>query len=78
MIVLERECMNLSFEKIMKIMSPTCFVGTQAWLVHLPCSFLIQLFLQSVVLKKEYRKQNQGINIMKIVDKVVENLTRER
>ena len=27
---------------------------------------------------KEYRKQNRGMNIVKIVDKVVENLTQGR
>ena len=45
-------------------------------------SFLAQIFLQWVGLKKEYRKKNWRMNIIKIVDKVdkedklVENWTR--
>ena len=48
------------------------------WLLY---SFLNKIFLQLVVLEKEYRKQNRELNIVeigKIVDKVVENLTRGR
>ena len=48
------------------------------WLLY---SFLTQIFLLCVVLKKEYRKQNQGMNIVifiKIMDRVVENLTQRR
>ena len=44
-------------------------------------SFLTQIFLQWAGLEKEYRKQNRGMNIVKIVDKVdkeAENLTRGR
>jgi len=48
-------------------------VGTQAWILRPPYSFLTRLFLQSVVLKKEYRKQNRGMKIVKIMDKVAEN-----
>ena len=46
--------------------------------------FLTRIFLQLVVLEKEYRKQNWEMNIVKIVDTVdkvdkeVENLTRGR
>jgi len=46
------------------------------WLLY---TFLIQIFLLWVVLKKEYREQNHGINIVEfveIVEKVDENLTR--
>ena len=39
------------------------------WLLY---SFLTQIFLQLVVLKKEYMKQNQEMNILEIVDKMVE------
>ena len=121
-VVLERECRNLDFKKIVKIMSPISFeivartharvpqsiprwmfdhfeeVGLSkalenivelgrptcseiaarplaGWLLY---SFLTRIFLQLVVLKNEYRKQNQGMNIVKIMDKVVENLTRGR
>ena len=48
------------------------------WLLY---SFLTQIFLQLVVLEKEYRKQNSRMNIVKIVKivkKVVENLTQGR
>ena len=38
--------------------------------------FLTRIFLQLVVLEKEYRKQNWEMDIVKIVDKVVENLTQ--
>ena len=41
----------------MKIVSPTCSVGIQAWLVQ----------LQWVILEKEYMKHNRGKNIVKIV-----------
>ena len=43
--------------------------------------FLTRIFLQLVVLEKECRKQNWGIyivKIVKIVDNVVENFTREK
>ena len=33
-------------------------------------SFLARIFLQWIGLEKEYRKQNQRMNIVKIVDKV--------
>ena len=62
-------------------MSRAYFVETQAWLVRLSYSFLIQIFLQWIVLEKEYKNQNWGMNIvgiMKIVDKMVENLTQRR
>ena len=100
--VLERECRDLSFGKIVKIVSPTCF-KIEAWtharvpysfpgqmVVHYEqvelsktlenivklerpsfskivarplagwhlYSFLTQIFLQLVVLEKEYRKEN--------------------
>jgi len=66
---LENEYMKLGFGKIVKSVSQSYFeivVGTQAWLLY---SFLSQIFLQSVVLQKEYMKQNVGM----IVDKMFEN-----
>ena len=42
------------------------------WLLY---SFLTQIFLPLVVLEKEYREQNWEMKIVKIVDRVVENLT---
>ena len=44
----------------------------------LPNSFPMIIFLQLVVQEKKDMKQNQGMNIVKIVDNVVENLTRGR
>ena len=46
---------------------PEIFVRPPTWLLY---SFLVQIFLQLVGLEKEYRKKNQGIDIVKIVDKV--------
>ena len=69
--------MNLGFEKIV---SRVCFVGTQAWLLY---SFFTQIFLLWAVQEKKFMKYDvkKFVNIMefvKIVDKVVENLTRGR
>ena len=41
-------------------------------------SFAMMIFLQLVVQEKEDMKQNWGMNIVKIMDTVVENLTRGR
>jgi len=41
-------------------------------------SFPMMIFLQLVVQEKEYMNQNQGVNIVKIIDKMVENWTRGR
>ena len=44
-------------------------------------SFLTQIFLQLVVLEKEYRKRIRGMRFvdkMDMVDKEIENLTRRR
>ena len=57
-VFLEKEYMKHDMKTTVRIVSRSCFVGTQAWLVQLPCSFLTQIFLQLVVLKKEYRMQN--------------------
>ena len=68
--------LSKTLENIVELERPTfseIFVWPPAWLLS---SFLTQIFLLLVVVEKEYRKQNQGMNIMKIVDKVVENLTR--
>ena len=48
------------------------------WLLY---SFLTQIFLQLVVLEKEYRKRNRGMRFVDkvdMVDKEVEYLTRGR
>ena len=47
---------------------------TQAWLLYF---FSNQIFLQLVEQEKEYMNQNRRMNIVKIVDKVVKNFTRE-
>ena len=75
--------LNMNLENIVELGRPTffeIFVRPLAWLLY---SFLIQFFLQLVVLEKEYRKQNWGMNIVKIVkieivDKEVENFTSGR
>ena len=71
--------LSKTLENIMKFGRPTCSeIITRPladWLLY---SFLTQIFLQLVVLEKKYRKQNWEMNIVdivKIVDKVVENLT---
>ena len=50
-------------------------IENQVWL---PYSFLNRIFLRLVEQEKEYMNQNRGMNLVQIVDKVVENLTRER
>ena len=46
--------------------------------ITLPNSFATMIFFQLVVQEKEDMKQNRGMNIVKIVNNVVENLTRGR
>ena len=74
--------LSKTLENIVELRRPTCSEiiawPLAGWLLY---SFLTQILLQLVVLEKKYRKQNWEINIVdivKIVDKVVENLTRER
>ena len=71
--------LSKTLENIVKLRRPT-FSEITAWPLAgwLLYSFLTQTFLQLVVLEKEYRKKNRKMNIVKIVDKVVENLTRGR
>ena len=64
--------LNKILENIVKLQRPTfskiVVRPLACWLLY---SFLTQIFLLCVVLKKEYRKQNQRMNIvkfMKIVD----------
>ena len=74
--------MSKTLENIVELERPTCseIIARPLTGWHL-YSFLTQIFLQLVVLEKEYRKQNWEMNIVdivKIVDKVVENFTRGR
>ena len=62
----------------MDMMRPSCAQIVFGHLLLLPKSFAMMIFLQLVVQKKEDMKKNQGINIVKIVDNVVENLTQGR
>ena len=74
--------LSKTLENIVKLERPT-FSKVVArplvdWLLY---CFLTQIFLQLVVLEKEYRKQNWETNtvkIVKIVDKVAKNFTRGR
>ena len=66
-----------TLENIVKLGRPTFSEITArplaGWLLY---SFLIRIFLQLVILEKEYGKQTRGLNvvgIMKIVDKVIES-----
>ena len=79
---IEEVGLSMTLENIVKLGRPTCSEiiarPLASWLLY---SFLTQIFLQMVVLEKEYRKQSREMNIvkiMKIVDKVVKNLTRGR
>ena len=67
--------MKFNFGKIVNWANLEFVIGTPVWL---PYSFPNRIFLRLVEQEKEYMKQNRGMNIMKIVDKVVENLTRGR
>ena len=59
--------LSMNLGNIVELGRPEIFVQPPAWL---PYSFLTRIFLQWVGLEKEYRKQNQGMNIVKIMDKV--------
>ena len=59
--------LSKTLENIVKLERPKIFVRPPAWLLY---SFLARFFLQWVGLEKEYRKQNRGVNIIKIMDKV--------
>ena len=73
--------LSMNLENIVELRRAEIFIRPPAGLLY---SFLARIFLQWVGLKKEYRKQNQGVNIVKIVDKVdkedklVKNWTRWR
>ena len=58
---------SMNLGHIVKLERPEIFIRPPAWLLY---SFLAQIFLQWIGLEKEYRKQNRGMDIMKIVDKV--------
>ena len=59
--------LSMNLENIVELGRPKIFVRPLSWLLY---SFRARIFLQWVGLEKEYRKQNRGMNIMKIVDKV--------
>ena len=59
--------LSINLRNIVELRRPEIFVRPPVWLLY---SFLTQIFLQWVGLEKKYRKQNQGMNIVKIVDKV--------
>ena len=70
--------LSMNLGNIVKLGRPEIFVRPPAGLLY---SFLARIFLQWVGLENEYRKQNRGMNIVKIVDKedkLVENWTRGR
>ena len=69
--VLEKNYMN--FENFVDMMRPSCFQIIFGPLSLLPKSFPMMIFLQLVVQEKEYMNQNWGMNIVKIVNKMVEN-----
>ena len=57
-IAVKKEYMKLGVGMIMSQAHFDIVVGTQAWLLRLLYSFLTRIFLQYVVLEKEFRKQN--------------------
>ena len=59
--------LSMNLENVVELGRPEIFIRPPAWLLY---SFLAQIFLQWVCLEKEYRKQNRGMNIVKIGDKV--------
>jgi len=73
--VLEKKHMEFDLGRIANCTNFEFVVGTQAWLLY---SFSNWIFLRLVEQRKEDMKQNQGMNIVKVVDKMVENLTRGR
>ena len=66
----------MNFENFVGMMRLSCFQIIFGPLSLLLKSFATMIFLQLVIQKKEDMKQNRGINIVKIVDNLVENLTR--
>ena len=68
----------MNFENLVDMMRLPFFQIVLGPLSPLPNSFPMMIFLQLVVQEKEYMNQNRGVNIVKIVDKMVENWTRGR
>ena len=66
------------FENFVDMMRPSSFQIIFGPLSLLRNSFAMMIFLQLVVQEKKYMNQNWGMNIVKIVDKMVENLTQGR
>ena len=65
----------MNFRTFVDMMRPSGFQILFGPLSLLPNSFSMMIFLQLVVQEKEYMNQNRGVNIVKIVDKMVENWT---
>ena len=59
--------LSMNLGNVVELERPEIFVQPPAWLLY---SFLSQIFLQWVGLEKDYKKQNRGMNIVKILDKV--------
>ena len=57
---------SMNLENIAELGRTEIFVRPPTWLLY---SFLTRIFPQWVGLEKKYRKQNQRMNIVKIVDK---------
>jgi len=65
-----------NFGNFVDMMRPSGFQIVFGPVLLLPNSFQMMIFLQLVVQEKEYMNQNWWMNILEIMDKKVENLTR--
>ena len=68
----------MNFENFVDMIRLPFFQIIFGLLSLLPNSFPMMIFLQLVVQEKEYMNQNRGVNIMKIMNKMVKNWTRGR
>ena len=68
----------MNFENFVDMRRLRCVQIVLGPLSLLSDSFAMMIFLQLVVQKKEDMKQNWGMNIVKIKDNEVENVTRGR
>ena len=65
----------MNFGNFVDMMRPYCLFWASIASSKVLCN---DDFFQLVVQKKEDMKKNRGMNIVKIVDNVVDNLTRQR